>query len=483
MLPEFVVSESALPAARRPVRGPVPALAALLSFLIPGLGQAYIGRGRLAFILALPVLVLVGLGLAGWMTGWATVARALLAPGVLVGILVLDLALLGWRLFAIGHAGLSARRRPGTANLAVIVLLLAATLVSHVWAGVIVTTADRTLGTIFGHGNPAGPVVGHLDREPESYGWDGTERINFLLVGYDSAPGREEELTDTMMVVSVDPLARSAVMISVPRDTGFVPLPDRRIYPDGVFPAKLNELAATANADPQRWCPDLAVEADCGTKTLSQAVGLYLGITIHQVAWIDLLGFASLIDALGGVDLCLPGRLEDPTYGGPTWYPKVGLVLEAGCAHYDGVHALAFARSRKGVMVMPDGSVVGQNDYLRAARQQEVLLSLQEKVRHANLLLDLPALMEAVGRTVSTDVPRGQAGDLAALATLIDSASVERVVLGRPDYVDLPLDPLRYYMIIPRREAIRAEMARILGDDVPLIGWYLGSTAEGPPAT
>ena len=477
------MSESALPVAHRPVRGPVPALAAFLSFLIPGLGQAYIGRRRLAFILVLPVLVLLGLAVVGGMTGSATLARALLAPGVLLGVLVLDIALLGWRLFAIGHAGFSARRQPGFANLAVIILLLAATLVSHLWAGVILTTADRTLTTIFGHGGQTAPVSGHLDNQPDSYGWNGTDRINFLLLGYDSAPGREEELTDTMMVVSVDPVTHSAAMISVPRDTGFVPLPDRRVYADGLFPVKLNELAATANADPQRWCPDLPLGTDCGTRTLSQALGLYLGITIHQVAWIDLLGFASLIDALGGVDLCLPGRLEDPTYGGPTWYPKVGIVLEAGCAHYDGVHALAFARSRKGIMVMPDGSVVGQNDYVRAARQQEVLLALQAKVRNANLLIDLPALMEAVGRTVSTDMPRSQAGDLAALATMIDRESVERVVLGWPDFVNPPVDPLRYYMIIPRRDAIRAEMARILGTDTSLLGWYLGSTAEGPPAS
>jgi anionic cell wall polymer biosynthesis LytR-Cps2A-Psr (LCP) family protein len=216
---------------------------------------------------------------------------------------------------------------------------------------------------------------------------------------------------------------------------------------------------------------------------LSQALGLYLGITIHHVAWIDLLGFASLIDTLGGVDVCLPGRIEDPTYGGPTWYPKVGIVLEAGCHHYDGVHALAYSRSRKGVMVMPDGSVIQQNDYLRAARQQEVLMALQGKLTAANLFTDLPGIMTAVGETVSTDIPRDQAGNLAALATSIDPALITRVVLGWPEYVDPPVDPLRNYLIIPRRDAIRQEMASLLGADEPLLGWYLGTTDMGPPAS
>jgi LCP family protein required for cell wall assembly len=304
--------------------------------------------------------------------------------------------------------------------------------------------------------------------------------VNILLIGFDSGPGRVDENTDTLMVATMDPVSRTAALVSIPRDTGFVPLPDRRIYADGVYPRRLNELASAANNDPERWCPDLVAGEDCGISTLRQAVGLYLGLELHHVAWVDLVGFASLVDAIGGVDLCLPGRLEDPRYGGPTWEGR-GIVLEAGCRLYDGPHALAFARIRQGVMTMADGEVIQQDDFLRAARQQEFLLAVQQKLAETNLFLALPGLLDAVSRTVTTDIPRAQAGDMATLAPVIASEDIARTVLGWPGYVDLPVDPQTYYLLIPRREAIRAEMAALLGGPEGLVGWYLGSEAAGPP--
>ena len=62
---------------------------------------------------------------------------------------------------------------------------------------------------------------------------------------------------------------------------------------------------------------------------------------------------------------------------------------------------------------------------------------------------------------------------------LIAGPDIERVVLGYPEFVDLPLEPEVNYLLIPKRDAIREEMARLFGLD-ELQGWYLGSTAPGP---
>ncbi len=389
-----------------------PALAAALSFVFPGLGQAYVGKRLLAAVLAIPVLLLIAVIAVAAIAYGTRLRNELLSSSFLWAVLVIDGGLLIWRLFAIGEAGLSAPRRRG--NLAVVGALLIVTIAMHAWAGFIVAEIDSTLGQVFA-GGPA-PAAPHATPVPPlnepTYRWNGTERINFLLLGIDSGPGRQEALTDTILVVSVDPVAHTAVMVSVPRDTGFLPLPDTRIYASGRYPQKINQLSTDAGANPALWCPDMVETAQCGLRTLERSIGLYLGITINYYATVNLEGFSQLIDALGGVQLCLPGRLVDDTYTGPTWYPKMGIALDAGCNHYDGAHALAYARIRKGYLEMPDGTRDYQNDFLRADRQQKLLLALREEFARTNLVFDLPGILGAVGRTVATDFPRDQIGDL-----------------------------------------------------------------------
>ena len=463
-------------------------LAAFFSFLFPGLGQEYVGAHRAAVAFAAPVLLLVLGILAARLLLIDRLRNDLFSTTFLIAALVLDVALLGWRLLAIAHAALTARpaildrdtpRR--TASILLIGVVLATTVGMHAFAGAVIVSLNSTLGDVFGGevpGASGGPGPGPIN-QPE-YRWDGTERITFLLLGVDSGVGREEALTDTILVVSIDPVTGTAVMVSVPRDTGYVPLPDRTVYADGLYPKKINELSTEASESPSRWCPDLpaGVTAACGLRTLERAIGLYLGVPIQYYATVDLQGFVDLIDAVGGVTLCLEGRMIDPEYGGPTW-EGVGIELPAGCQHYDGVHALAYARIRKGWIELPDGTREQQNDFKRAERQQSVLLELRRQFAQADLLFELPAILAAISRTVQTDFPRSLAGDLASLLPLVTGPDIDRVVLSWPDFVDLPAQPLVNYLLVPRRDDVRAEMRRLFGPD--LEGWYVGSDAEGPP--
>jgi polyisoprenyl-teichoic acid--peptidoglycan teichoic acid transferase len=370
------------------------------------------------------------------------------------------------------------------------------TLAMHGWVGVVVTHLDETLRQVFDQapgamapgdvteGEHAGAEQPDDPINAPEYVWDGEERVNFLLLGTDEAPGRDEILTDVILVVSVDPAANSAVLLSVPRDTGYLPLPDESIYAGGVFPAKANELAATAAADPDLWCPDAPGLSPwgCGIRTVQRSIGLYMGIALHHYALVDMAGFAEIIDAVGGVRLCLPGRLVDPQFGA-TLSASDGetLILPAGCHTYTGIDALAYARSRQGWIEMPDGSEVQQTDFDRNERQQLVLLALREELADSDTVFELPAVLNAIGRTISTDFPRDQAGDLASLLPLITGPHIDRVVLDVPDFVDAPLEPEVNYLLVPRRDAIREEMSRLFGAD-ELTGWYLATEAPSPDA-
>ena len=449
-------------------------------------------------MLALPVvLLLAGAGIA-YLAFADRLRNEVLSSSFLVAVLLIDAALLVWRVFAIAeigfaapgrfvaaveehHAGLQRWLERGWLRISFVSFLLAVTVAMHAWLGLVVLELNTTLDRVFAG---AGSVVEPDNPRPEQplnrpdYRWDGTERVNFLLLGIDSGVGRDEALTDTILVVSVDPVARTAVMVSVPRDTGYLPLPDTSVYADARYPQKINQLSTDANRDPKRWCPDLAAGADCGIRALERSVGLYLGIPIQYYATVDLAGFTELIDAVGGVDLCLPGDLVDDQYSGPTWSPKVGIRLEGGCRHYDGVHALAYARIRKGYIELPDGTRDPQNDFKRADRQQEVLLALRRELAQTNLVFELPRILDVIGRAVATDFPRDQVGDLATLLPLVAGPDIDRVVLGLPDYVDPPIDPERNYLLVPKRSAIRSEMRKLFGDG--LQGWYVGSRDDGP---
>ncbi len=500
LFPHVATGEMAL--AERPRQ---PWLAALLSFFAPGLGQAYLGRWTIAVLLLIPFALVVAAAAAVWLVGMDALRAQAFSTRFLLGVFVLNASLLAWRVFAIAHAGLAVgghERSVGSvrrgwrarASIGIVALLVLTSVAMHAYVAMVVIQLNATLGEVFTEPQGEGRGVGQApdtkneeapdpDESPRVE-WNGREQINFLLIGVDELPGRDASLTDTILAMIVDPVDESATMISIPRDTAFMPLASASVYTGGFYPYKINQLAAEAAANPSTWCPEMVIDTadeatECGIATLRKTVGLYLGIPIHYYARVDIAGFERLIDAVGGIELCLPGRLIDPLYSDSVT-GQLGLELPAGCSRYDGKSALAYARSRQGWIEMPDGTREPQNDFLRADRQQEILIALRDELEDANLVFDLPPLLDAIGSLVRTDFPRARAGDLATLVPLVAGPAIERVVLGHPEFVDLPPDPEANYLLTPRRDSVRAGMKELLGPGTRLEGWYLGTTGDAP---
>jgi LCP family protein required for cell wall assembly len=418
----------------------------------PGLGQLVNRETRLAAIFAAPVVaLLLVLWLVLQLDGPASLAARLVAPPVIGAVLTLNGLVLLWRLAAVGQAFLDRRfgTRPTGRGWLGLALLMAFVAVPHGIGNVVGTAASSTYERVFSGG------VGEATSPP---GPGSTERLNVLVVGLDAAPGRTAVLTDTLMVVSLDPVGRTVTMLSIPRDTIRVPLGNGDVYGP-----KINSLLGYAGRHPKEF-PDGPFAA------LERAVGTLLGIEIHYRAEADLAGFVRMVDALGGVDVEVTRPIEDPMYDG-YGLGKPGWSIDAGPQHLDGLNALAYTRSRY---------ATGESDFSRAERQQQVLVAIRDAaVRGDSLLFRLPALLDAVGDSVRTNLPPERLPELAAIAQEIDAERIVRIVIRKP----LVRGARNRYgsVQVPDVEAIRAVAARAFGEPgVPPEPW---PAASPPPPT
>ena len=383
--------------------------AAGLSAVIPGLGQLYNGRRRLAALFLIPSLILLLLGILALQTqSPARLAAWIAAPPVLGTLLALNVLVLVWRLVAAGQAFLDPVRAGPTGRLGIVGLIVIAIIVviPHLVVYRYGTVIGDTFGRIF-----TSSTLGDADPASGPGPGDG-ERLNVLLVGVDSTRTRTETLTDTMMVASLDPVGHTVSLVSIPRDLIDTPLGN-----GDTFGPKLNSLLSYADAHPKDFPKG-------GMRTLEDAVGALLGIPIHYYARLDFSGFIKMVDAVGGVDINVPRGFDDPTYDGYGAGHVRGYSITAGKHHMTGVEALAYARSRK---------ALGESDFTRQARQQQILVALRDKATHGgSLFFQLPDLIDAVGRTLTSDIPVDRLPALAAIVDEVGKNDVTRVVIRSP---------------------------------------------------
>ena len=196
---------------------------------------------------------------------------------------------------------------------------------------------------------------------------DAYGHTNILLLGVGDANHEGIDLTDTMMVASLDPATKSAVLLSLPRDLYLL---DAHNLGKG----RINSLYRDYKAQLRSTMKITEAQASqLAMQELAKEIGLLLNIKIHHVVKVDFSGFTQAVDAVGGFDIDVPEELVDPEYPA-TEDSYTTLVIHAGKQHFDGETALKYARSRHST-----------SDFDRAGRQQQILAALGDKVRGSGL--------------------------------------------------------------------------------------------------
>jgi LCP family protein required for cell wall assembly len=233
-------------------------------------------------------------------------------------------------------------------------------------------------------------------------------RTNLLLLGIDRRGGSDWTYrTDTIIVVTADPVHRSAGMLSIPRDLQVT------------IPTYGDDRINTANVYGY-----LRKYPGGGPALLEATIQSNFGIPIDRYVMIDFQTFTRIVDALGGIDVNVPKALTDTKYPDPRPgdpYAFKTVHFDPGPQHMNGTRALVYARSR-----------MSTSDFDRAARQQLILVAIRHKALSLGGIPRWPALAAILTSGLKTDMSPTDMVGLALLAAEIDPSNLEQVVLQHP---------------------------------------------------
>ena len=259
--------------------------------------------------------------------------------------------------------------------------------------------------------------------------WTGQERVNVLLLGVDQRDDEKGQPTrsDTMIVLTLDPVSKTGGMLSIPRDL-WVAIPLKEVGEERINAA--------------HFFGDFYKYPGGGPALAKKTVSLNLGIPIHYYARVDFRGFERVVDSVGGINLDVQKPLRDDEYPDGN-YGTVRIFIPAGLQHMDGQTALIYARSRH-----------SDSDFGRIKRQQQVLLALREQGLQLGLLPKLPFLFTTLKDAVKTDIPAKEALVLAQLAAQIDMKGIVSRSIDE-NMVTEYVTPGGADVIVPKRDEIK----------------------------
>ena len=433
----------------RPLRNPPPDTRIMgtrawwlvgLNILLPGSAQVLAGNRRLGRL---------GLGatMLAWLLALLGLGLALFSRGLLITLVANWFALTAMQVLVLAYAVLWIVLTIDTLRLARLVHLppfsrVAAPLLSVlVLAGLIAGAAQAAsmigasrgaIETVFGQSGPS---------LPPSDGY-----YNVLLLGADSGEGRDSMRFDSISVVSINADTGAMTITGIPRDIPGFPFSDgpmQALYPDGHagrgddqcgWGPGINQLRTEVDLCRNQYggenlYPDaLSRSSSPGVEATKDAAEGILGIEIPYYVFIDMHGFADLVDALGGVRITVDERL--PKGGGPAWEGQpaedwaIGWI-EVGTQLMSGDTAQWYARSR-----------YTTNDWDRMQRQRELQIAILQQFTPQNVLARFNDITAAGTAMVQTDLPKDKLPEFFDLALLAKDQPVQTIELTPDGGVD-----------------------------------------------
>jgi polyisoprenyl-teichoic acid--peptidoglycan teichoic acid transferase len=315
-----------------------------------------------------------------------------------------------------------------------------------------VQIAQPTQVAVNAQGTPI-PVTEPLQAPagPAAVAWDGNSRVTILLIGLDYRDWESGDVprSDTMMLLTLDPISKTAGMMSIPRDM-WVNIPKVNTYGkinQAYYYGELYKLPGGG--------PGLAVET----------VKSFLGVPINYYAQIDFSAFEKFIDELKGIDIQVTEEIKvDPLGRNPDGSSNT-IYLKPGMNHLTGPAALGYARNR----------YTAGGDFDRANRQQQVVMAIRDRVLQLNMLPNLisnaPNIYKDLSSGIHTNLSIDQTIKLALLAKDISKENIRKGVLGVNE-TDFAKSPDGLDILIPRPDKIR-----IVRDEIFTTGGPAGPAA------
>jgi LCP family protein required for cell wall assembly len=284
---------------------------------------------------------------------------------------------------------------------------------------------DFIAATTGHHLNPIGEVVQALEPSPGTiaYKLKHGQRVNILLLGRGGYENDAPFLTDSVMAVTIDPASNRVMLLSIPRD-----LVVRMNLQDPASRTWANKINAAYEVPYTNVICCVAKQytgRDGGGHAAEHEVGKITGLTFDKYIAVDFIAFRDMVNALGGVDICLTTALDDTSYPDYTggYHP---IHFRAGCQHLNGEQALEIARSRHAVQAAQS------SDFGRARRQQDIMEAIKKKTTSVNGFSKAPQLLSALQKNITTDMSITDMKAIYDWGKNLPNTSIIRVALTGP---------------------------------------------------